>query len=206
MRRVWISLIAIVPSLAHAQSAEDRAASDTLFDEAKKLMAAEDYARACPKFEASLKLVERIGAKLNLADCYEKAGRTASAWAAFREVAALASRANDEARVTFARQRAAALEPYLAKLTIKVATADRVDGLTITRDGAIVPDAMYETSVPVDPGDHIIQATAPKFQSWSQRVTVVREKTFTVEVPRLAPEPEKKPEAVKKADPEDEEE
>jgi hypothetical protein len=188
--RVWVFLIVLLSSRAWAQSAEDKAASDALFDEGKRLIIAADYAHACAKFEASLKLVARIGAKLNLADCYEKAGRTASAWAEFREAAALAARANDDARSSFANQRAAALEPYLAKLAIRVAPEDRIAGMTITRDGALVPEAVFETHVPVDPGEHTIQASAPGFQSWEQKITVVREKEHTIEVPRLLPAPE----------------
>jgi len=188
--RVWVFLIVLLSSRAWAQSAEDKAASDALFDEGKRLVTAADYAHACAKFEASLKLVVRIGAKLNLADCYEKAGRTASAWAEFREAAALAARANDDARGSFANQRAGALEPYLAKLAIRVAPEDRIAGMTITRDGALVPEAVLETHVPVDPGEHTIQASAPGFQSWEQKITVVREKEHTIEVPRLLPAPE----------------
>lgn len=184
-----LATVSLLGSAAHAQSAQDKAAADALFDEAKRLVAAGDFEHACPKFEASLKLVVRVGAKLNLADCYEKDGRTASAWAEFREAAALATRSNDEERRAFATQRASALEPYLAKLTIKV--AERVPGLTITRDGALVADVSYDTAIPIDPGEHTIQASADGFQPWSQKISVVREKTHTVEVPRLAPEPKK---------------
>jgi len=185
-----LCLVLLFSSQAWAQSAEDKAGSNALFDEGKRLVAAGDYTHACAKFEASLKLVVRVGAKLNLADCYEKAGRTASAWAEFREASALAARANDDARSSFANQRAAALEPYLAKLAIRIAPEDRVAGLTITRDGTLVPEAVYESHVPLDPGEHTIQASAAGFQSWEQKITVVREKEHAIEVPRLLPAPE----------------
>src|SRR5688572_27933584 len=49
-----------------------------LFLTAKRLAKKGDYEKACPKFEASLKLKSGIGTEFNLADCWEQIGRTAS--------------------------------------------------------------------------------------------------------------------------------
>jgi serine/threonine-protein kinase len=187
MRKLLALLALTVATTARAQTTDNKAAADALFDEGQKLVAKGDYAEGCAKFEASLKLLVRVGVKLNLADCYEKAGRTASAWAEFRDAASLAGKNGDEKREKFARERVAALEPYLAKLVIKVSAAGRIDGLTITRDGLPVPEALYDTAVPVDPGEHTIVAKAPHARTWSEKITVVREKEHTVEVPRLEP-------------------
>src|SRR5450755_429104 len=107
MRPILALWVVLLSGSAWAQNAQDKAAADSLFDDGKRLVAAGDFEHACPKFEASLKLSPRVGVKLNLADCYEKAGRTASAWAEFREAAAFAARSNDEQRGAFATQRAA---------------------------------------------------------------------------------------------------
>ncbi len=78
LRVYWlVSLVSAAP--AHAQ-AEDRAAARALFDEGRQLMAAERYDAACPKFEAARKLAQSTGVLLNLGECYERLGRTASAW------------------------------------------------------------------------------------------------------------------------------
>jgi thioredoxin-like negative regulator of GroEL len=65
----------------HAQ--DNSAAVEGLFAEGKKLAAEGKLAEACPKFLASYNLENRSGALLNLADCYEKTGQLATAWARF---------------------------------------------------------------------------------------------------------------------------
>src|SRR5262249_30335548 len=96
--------------------------AQALFDEGRRLMDAKSYALACPKFAASQKLDPGAGTLLNLADCYDKNGQTASAWATFDEAAAEATKSGHLDWAAQARDRAAALEPTLARLTISVTT------------------------------------------------------------------------------------
>src|SRR5450432_1599182 len=71
---------------AGAQSSGSSVAAQALFDDAKRLVQEGDAASACPKFEESERLEPGIGTKLNLADCYERVGRNASAWVLYLEV------------------------------------------------------------------------------------------------------------------------
>jgi hypothetical protein len=189
---VWVTVWVLVAvtgrgSIAFAQgSSGDKAAADALFDEGKKLLAAGDAAHACPKFETSLKLFDQLGTRLNLADCYEKAGRTASAWAEFREAASLADKRGDR-RSKFARDRAAALQPRLVKLAIIVPPASRLPGLAVRRDGVAVPAELFDTPVPVDPGKYTVDAAASGYQGWSTTVDAATPGAeLKVEVPKLA--------------------
>src|SRR5258708_31530603 len=65
----------------------DPVAAQALFDAAKRLVHEGRFAEACPKLEESQKLDPAIGTHYALADCYEKAGRLATAWVAYLDVA-----------------------------------------------------------------------------------------------------------------------
>jgi hypothetical protein len=166
----------------------DEAAARALFAEARRLAAAGDYADACPKFEASFRLNPGIGTNFNLADCMEHTGRIATAWARFLDVAAATRLAGQPEREQVARDRAAALEPRLAHLTVRVAAP--APGLMIARDDVDLPPSSWDMAVPIDPGPHAIKANAPGRQPWSTTVDVPDAGAVSVSVPPLAALPE----------------
>ncbi len=173
-----------ISSRALAQ-AEDQAGARALFTEGKRLMKAGKYPDACPKLEAALKLYSSVGILLNLGDCYEKIGRTASAWARFGEAAAVATRSNRAEDADEAHRRQEALEPALVRLVVRVPMP--VPALVVTRDGVTLDEATWGTTLPVDPGDHLVRAEAPGYEPWSTSVSVTRRgDTLTVEVPKLS--------------------
>ncbi|MGO8991945.1 MAG: hypothetical protein ACLQVI_01355 [Polyangiaceae bacterium] len=173
------------PALARAQSADDKATADAAFVEGKRLMGAHAYAEACPKFVESLQRAPGIGTMLGLADCYEKNGQTASAWAEFREAASAAGRKGDK-REALARQNATRLEGQLSKILVRVSTEADVQGLVVKRDGVEVGRALWEEAVPVDPGVHAIAASAPTFKDWQTTIEApATPGVVTVTVPRL---------------------
>lgn len=147
----------------------DKAAAEALFDEGRKLMAAGDFKAACAKLEASQALDAGVGTQLNLADCYEKLGRTASAWAQFRETITAARSAGSPERERIARERAEALEKQLSYLTI---SAPDEPNLSVTRETTRVDAAAIGSALPVDPGTYVIAAAAPGKQRWTTTVTV----------------------------------
>jgi serine/threonine-protein kinase len=186
-------ILALAPA-ALAQSPQDKAASVALFNEGKKLMGEGKLAEACAKFQASLALVPGNGTRLNLANCLEKSGKTASAWAVFRDAQLAAEKAGDDVKKKFAEDEMRKLEPRLARLTIKL--AEDVPGLEVQRDGEKVRRPLFGNAIPLDPGEHVVSAAAPGRTPWSQKVTVGERASVTVEVPRLeevAPPPKPEP-------------
>src|SRR5687767_251519 len=113
-----IVCVAMMVSVAGAQPADNRALAEQLFNEARDLVKAERWSEACPKFEASLRYDPVLGTRLNLATCYERIGKLASAWGLYRESVELARKAGDTRRADYAQKQAAALEPRLPKLAI----------------------------------------------------------------------------------------
>ena len=168
----------------------DKAAAQTLFDEGRKLMAAGKFAEACPKLAESQKLDPGVGTQFNLADCYERVGQTASAWTVFLEAASAAKSMGQTDREKVAKERAATLAPRLSKLTITSPEAASLAGLEIKRDGTPVGRALWGTAIPVDPGSHAIEASAPGKKPWRSTVTVEGEKaSVVVTVPALQDAP-----------------
>jgi hypothetical protein len=161
----------------------DKAAAEGLFSEGRRLMAAGDYASACEKFSASRKLDDGLGTTLNLADCYEKLGRTASAWAEFRDAAAVARRTGARGREQHARERAAALEKKLSRLTLNAATTE--PNVRISRDGEPVDRGVLGSPIPVNPGSHTVEAVAAGKKKWSVVVDVPPGSQITVAIPAL---------------------
>jgi hypothetical protein len=184
--------IALTATLAAALSsasarADDKATAQQLFQEGKTLMAAGKVADACPKFASAAELSPTPGVRLNLGDCYDKLGRTASAWAKYDEARALAERASDAAAADLARSRLAAVKPRLSYLAVKVSPdAAAIAGLEIARDGDSVPQSSWGTSLPVDPGDHQVKATAPGRAPWATTVSVTAPGEQVVMIPVLA--------------------
>jgi tetratricopeptide (TPR) repeat protein len=186
---LFAALSTVTPRPASAQpSASDKAAAETLFVDARKLLAAGKYADACKGFAESQRLDPGVGTLLNLGLCYEKMGRTASAWSTYREAAAAARAANQGAREKNARRAADALEAKLPKLVIVVAGVETNPGIEVRRDGAVVPASMWGMSVAVDPGEHVFEASAPGYKPWRSRLVAEAGKPVTVNVPALEPD------------------
>ncbi len=174
---------------AHAKPGpQERAAAEALFREGKKLMAAGSVAEACRRFEESQRIDPQGGTLLALALCHEKEGRVATAWVEYREAAETAKTAGRPDRVAIAGKGAAALEPRLPRLSVTVPKASLQPGLTILRDGEELGQGAWDTAVPVDPGVHEVQASAPGRVSWKAKVEVADGEEKKVTIPALPPE------------------
>ncbi|MBI5531707.1 MAG: tetratricopeptide repeat protein [Deltaproteobacteria bacterium] len=183
------ALIAMTPCTAHAQSPGDKAGAETLFQEARQLITAGDVEQGCRKLAASQRLDPAIGSLLNLGDCYDKLGRTASAWASFREASDLARAAGDGPREAEAARRASELTPKLLRVRI-VSSTPAPRGMVVSRDGVVVDAAMLGSAIPVDPGTHSVEAAAPGMQSWRRAFWVAKPgQTLEVTLPQLTPLP-----------------
>ena len=82
------------PTPASVHELQEQPTARLLFDDARALMQMGEYGEACPKLEAASKMFPGSGVLLNLGDCYEHIGRTASAFAAFGAAALAATRLN----------------------------------------------------------------------------------------------------------------
>lgn len=174
---------------ARAQTVENKAAAEALFDEARRLLKEGNYAQACPKFRDSQELDPGVGTLLNLALCYKQAGRLASAWGTYREAAAEARTQGQTEREELARTEAAGLEVRLTRLRLVLPPeAKEIDGLELLHNGDSLVQSLWEMPIPVDAGEHLIEARAPGTET--SRITVQASgegKTLDVPVPLPKP-------------------
>jgi hypothetical protein len=187
----WLALVVglgvcAAPAVSLA-SEGNKAAAEALFNEGRTLMAAGKYADAIGKLKASQDLDPGLGTLLNLAECYERTGKSATAWAQYREIASLARQQGSKEREALAEQKSKALEPKLSKLSISLQQGADAQTLTITRDGTTVSSAELGVAIPVDPGKHDVTVTAPGKEKWSTTVDVGEGgQTENIEIPLLA--------------------
>ena len=202
LRRSFVPLIIALlatsaPALAQdtaGPNAERTAAAKTLFDQAQALMEQKKFPEACSKFQASNQQVARVGTLLNLGDCYEKNGQNASAWATYNDALNLGRRQGRPEYEEFAKKKVAELEPTLYRLTITVPPEAAVEGMVIKRDKNALDAGAWGAPIPIDPGVHSIEISAPKKKLQTITVEVDAEhKNATLNVPKLEDAPVEAP-------------
>jgi hypothetical protein len=186
----WILVAALLATPTGGASAaappEVLATAERLYQDAYALALDGKHARACKLYEESDKLDPANGTKLELAKCYEKTQRPASAWALYVTVAdGDRATGRNRTRETQARARAKALEASLPRLVLMVSEgARRIPSLRITRNGVPVGEALWGTAMPVDLGKHAIRASAAGNWMWKGEGVVSRMgETVTVTMP-----------------------
>jgi serine/threonine-protein kinase len=173
---------------AQAQSS-DQLAAESLFRDARRLLDEGKYKEACEKLAVSQSLDAAAGTALNLARCYEKTGQVASAWARYREAASIAQATGQADRAATARKGADALEASLPRLNIRAPEDASERPQKITRDGEVVAKEAWGVLIPVDPGSHEVEASAPGKKPWATTVAVALRESKDVVVPPLADDP-----------------
>jgi hypothetical protein len=172
-------------------SASQKAAAESLFDDGVKSMKAGHFADACPKLEESERIDPGIGTLLYLGECYEKTGRTASAWATFREAASTAQAQGELERARIASARADRLQAGLSKLAVRIAPETaQLSSLRVTRDNAPIESTLFGVAIPVDPGKYHIVASADGYDSYEADVEVAANAdSKTLDIPALKAAP-----------------
>ncbi len=193
--RLALAVAALVAALVSGPIGPARAQTDpmvlaraqALFDEGMALFNRGEFDKACPKFEESLSLVPGIGTRGKLAECYERQGRTASAWRLYKEVEQLARQVHDTRRADVAAERVEALSGKLARLVVKPGPSAGLTGFELRENSGVLTPLAYGSERVVDPGTHVIIATASGHKRWTKTITLKAGQTKTVQVPELTP-------------------
>ncbi len=168
-----------------APTEAEKARAAELFRAGRAHLASGRLAEACHSFEQSQRLDPGGGTLLNLALCYEQAGRTATALRRFQEALALAQRDGRRDRERETRERIAALEPRSPRLRLVLPEQRLPEGAVVELDGQTVELSALEPALLVDPGQHRLVLRAPGHEPWDTTVSLKDATETVVHVPPL---------------------
>jgi hypothetical protein len=170
----------LLPGTARAQA---NPIAEQLFHEGQALLAEGKVHEACERLSASYGLEAGLGTLLNLAVCHEREARTATAWTEFTEAAARAEHAGDAERQQFARLHADTLAKSMKRAVIRL--AGPVEGTTVKLDGRELPAAALGVPIPLDPGSHAIEVSAPQKATYRGQFATGADPIIELSVPPL---------------------
>jgi tetratricopeptide (TPR) repeat protein len=184
--------------LAPAPAAADKA--DALFAKGKAQLAKKQYAEACTTFEKVDALDPGIGAKLNVARCYQEWGKLVRAHKWYADAEKMAAGSGDK-RAPKIKQLIAQIEPDIPRLTIRAPAGADLQAAEITLDGEPLAAAAIGDETRVEPGPHVIAYLA-NGEKKTKTIAIERggAREVTLELPgksgRVEPKPKPKPDLV----------
>jgi len=181
----WVSVAALVSGVlplslarvAHAEedSATETAAARALAVDGLRLAQAGKCDEAISKLERAEKLHHSLIVLSHLGECEVNQGNLVAGTEMLRKVlreplpqspSPALSKAYERAQSVFDQTR-----PKIAGLTISV-SAPRDTEIRLTVDGLVVASSLLDSELPADPGDHVVEASAPGFLKASTRVSL----------------------------------
>ncbi len=160
---------------AEEDSATETAAARTLAVEGLKLAQAGKCDDAIPKLERAEKLHHSPIVLSRLGECQVNQGKLVEGTEMLRKVLREPLPANPSPALSKAYERAQtvldAAKPKLSGLTVSVSAPPGVE-LRLMVDGVLVPNTLVDSELPADPGEHVVEASAPGYLKASSRVTL----------------------------------
>ena len=167
----------------------DPAAARELFRVGQEDMRQGRVDAACEKFAEAQRLDPNVGYLVNLARCDEKRDRLADARESWEKALDLAKLRGDT-RLADVRAGYEAVDKQVPRIIVQT-TAAPPDGLVLRRDDVVLTSASLGVPLPVNPGKHVIAATAPGRKAWSKEISVRGgDRVVTIEVPELTAQTE----------------
>jgi hypothetical protein len=156
MRSALVIAILCATGVAGAESKVD-----ALFKKGKEQLAAKKYAEACATFEEVDKLEPGIGAKLNVARCFEEWEKLAIAYRWYADAQKMAIDTKDK-RAGKIKELVETLDADVPRLTIKLPSKIDPAAAAVQLDGKAFPTEELGKEQRVDPGQHEIEYVSGK--------------------------------------------
>ena len=116
-----LSVLATAWLAFSSTAAADPLTAEALFREGRRLLDEGRFDEACAKLAESQVQDPASGTLINLALCYEKQGKFATAWATYLAAAASARKDGRADRVLSAERKGAEIEPRVPRLVFRTA-------------------------------------------------------------------------------------
>ena len=144
-----------------------RVAADRLFEEGKASLESGAWVAACAKFQQSFEHDPSVSTSIKLARCRVYEGKPASAEREYRRALELNGRLPQSAErrrelEAVIRDELAGVEPRVPRLSVRIDPVAR--GLELSLDGRPIERGSLPGPLAVDPGRHVLVATAPGYR------------------------------------------
>jgi hypothetical protein len=172
-------------------SEADLSAARALFAEALRDENGGRFAAALEKFVRVQHVKDTAAVEYRLGSCYEGLHLRSSAYAAYRRAASLG---DDDATMTEvvrgAQERLSILSLHVARLSLNLAPGAAPDASIRVDDATVAPSSLGEP-IPLEPGSHVVVATAPNAREFRSDVTLPEggEVSLTIPLPASPPDP-----------------
>src|SRR5262245_6386809 len=143
---------------ALSQDAAALARARERFREGAALEASGDWARALEAFKEVALVKSNANVRFNIAVCQEKLGDYVQAAGSYRLALSEANQSNSKDMASAVQSALAALEPKIPALLIKRGEGAAVAEVTL--DGRVVGNPSIGVTIPINPGPHVIKASA----------------------------------------------
>jgi hypothetical protein len=188
------SSAAFAQTVPPPETSPSLAAARELFLEATNDFDAGRAEVALAKFKKVAEVRETAQVRFNIAKSEAALGRVASALVDFELADREApSDSKGDALAKLAREQAALVRAQVPRLTI-TQPPDEPPGLAVTLDGHPIGTPSLGEPIPVDPGDHVVEATAPGRASFRRdvHIDIAQAEQVTIELgPPSTPPPQR---------------
>lgn len=182
------TMLVTTPAFAQPSEADLRAARE-LFTDAEHDEDAGRWADAYDKMTRVGAVKMTAGVRYHLALCQEKLGKLATALDGFHEAQKQAQAdgagANDVLRLV--GKQLEELEPRVPRLTVHVVPP--MDDAVVQLDGAPLAKALIGVSIPLDPGAHTVEASAPNRAPAKATITMGERDVTSIDLQLGEPHP-----------------
>lgn len=158
----FAALLVLAPTLAAAQTPGELSEARKTFTSALADEEQGHFEAALEKFRRVQAVRETVAVRYRIGACLEALGRLKEAVPAYEGAIALGSGGDpsNAESITAARAKLADLAKRIPQLSLNVSeTAPR--GVEVELDHAVIPAAALDAPISVDPGTHVVSATAP---------------------------------------------